>query len=476
MIGLASVLLWAKRPRSLVLAIARARRALGRPADDALAVELRRAAARPRRARRGCATAAKFVAIAGARWRRRRRRGADLRLPERAAARLRLAVARRRDVRARRADGGRRWTSRASSRCSAGAPGASTTEYRRAEDASGPRGDVRLAHDPDHRRRRAGRARARAYVALLVLAFRRLLRGARGDAGAGGDRGRVRRARAAHVALRRLPRGPGDVDAARARLGARGAGARARAKPRRTSPSALNGHRKEPDAVPQRARDTSPGGSASLGLRPGGEDPAFSRRVELAATLRRAGRRRARVADHAHVSELRLLLPPGLGPRAAGRVAAVVRGLRRADPAPALHRAGGAAGPGVRRERGPRARAGVLPRARRARARHLPARRGGVRALERRAGRAVRRRERVVPALRRARVRGPAVPRARGLGRRARRRRIARGAPVLLVLAGLLRPEAWVLTGSAGGCGSAAPARASPIVVHRPRPSGRSPT
>ena len=51
MIGLASVLLWAKRPRSLLLAIARAGRALGRAADHALAVELRGAAARARGAR-----------------------------------------------------------------------------------------------------------------------------------------------------------------------------------------------------------------------------------------------------------------------------------------------------------------------------------------------------------------------------------------------------------------------------------------
>ena len=142
-------------------------------------------------------------------------------------------------------------------------------------------------------------------------------------------------------------------------------------------------------------------------------------------TGRHAGRLRcgrARVVGHAHVSQLRLLLPPGVGPGAAQRLAAVVRGLRRADAAPALHRGGGRAGPRVRGERGPRARAAVLSRARGARARDLPPGGGGVRALERRAGGAVRRRERLVPALRRARLRGPTVPRARRLGGRAGRR------------------------------------------------------
>ena len=85
-------------------------------------------------------------------------------------------------------------------------------------------------------------------------------------------------------------------------------------------------------------------------------------------------------------------------------------------------------GAGVRRVRRPRAGARLPALARRAGARHLPARRGGVRALERRAGRAVRRRQRVVPALRRARLRRRAVPRAGGLGGRARGREAARAA------------------------------------------------
>ena len=101
-------------------------------------------------------------------------------------------------------------------------------------------------------------------------------------------------------------------------------------------------------------------------------------------------------------------------------------------------------GAGLRRVRRPRPRARLPALARRAGARDLPARRGGVRALERRAGRAVRRRQRVVPALRRARLRRRAVPRARRVGGRARGRR-PRPARSLLVLAGLLRPEAWVL-------------------------------
>ena len=54
------------------------------------------------------------------------------------------------------------------------------------------------------------------YVALLVAAFAVLF--ARRGALAAAHRGRrvLRRARAAHVDLRRLPRGPDHVDAARA--------------------------------------------------------------------------------------------------------------------------------------------------------------------------------------------------------------------------------------------------------------------
>ena len=117
-----------------------------------------------------------------------------------------------------------------------------------------PRGDVGLAHDPDH-----GRAPSRASSASPPTSrcscsrFVRLLRGARGVAGAGGDRGRLRRARAAHVALRRVPRGPADVDAARARHGARGRRRGARREPDEDAAAALNGHRREPVVVARSA-------------------------------------------------------------------------------------------------------------------------------------------------------------------------------------------------------------------------------
>ena len=76
MIGLASVLLWAKRPRIAGADDRRARGALGRADHDALAVELRRAAARPggaglaalrrqgrRRGRRSCAVVVGAVLV-----------------------------------------------------------------------------------------------------------------------------------------------------------------------------------------------------------------------------------------------------------------------------------------------------------------------------------------------------------------------------------------------------------------------------
>ncbi len=65
----------------------------------------------------------------------------------------------------------------------------------------------------------------------------------------------------------------------------------------------------------------------------------FARPVELAAAAFARGRRGARLGDHPHLSQLRLLLPPGLGAAAAGRARADLHGLRRADAAPALRRA-----------------------------------------------------------------------------------------------------------------------------------------
>ena len=64
------------------------------------------------------------------------------------------------------------------------------------------------------------------YLALLAAALSRLLSGRARRPGAGVHRGRLRRRRRAHVDVRGVPGGPGDVDAARGR---RGAGARAAA-------------------------------------------------------------------------------------------------------------------------------------------------------------------------------------------------------------------------------------------------------
>ena len=69
MILLAAVLLWTRRRREAALIARRARAAVGRAGVLALAVELRRAAARPRRARR-----AALEAVAGDRGDRRRGR------------------------------------------------------------------------------------------------------------------------------------------------------------------------------------------------------------------------------------------------------------------------------------------------------------------------------------------------------------------------------------------------------------------
>ena len=77
--------------------------------------------------------------------------------------------------------------------------------------------DVGLAHDPDHGRRRAGDRRSRR---LRRAADRRVLRAVqrrRPLAAEDCDRGVLRGARPAHVDLRRLPRGPDHLDAARHR-------------------------------------------------------------------------------------------------------------------------------------------------------------------------------------------------------------------------------------------------------------------
>ena len=182
----------------------------------------------------------------------------------------------------------------------------------------------------------------------------------------------------------------------------------------------------------------------------------------------RGGRRRARLGDHAHLSELRLLLPPGLGPRAARR-----RSRRRSRPTPrrpstrSTSRSARVLGAGLRRVRRPRARARLPALARRAGVRHLPARRGGLRALERRAGA----RCSWPPARRSCSTRRAATSTRRSsrwwCGRACSRPRAAAAAALALLVA--RRPAAarrrgcWA--GACGGSRTAASARALALAL-----------
>ena len=181
----------------------------------------------------------------------------------------------------------------------------------------------------------------------------------------------------------------------------------------------------------------------------------------------RARRRRARLGAHAHLSELRLLLPPGLGPAAARRPGADVHGLRRADPASALRRARRACWARVFGESADRALVLVCLLS------HallvLGTYRLGAEVFGRwsgRAGGAVRGRERVVPAVRGARLRRRPVPRAGGVGGRARgvRPRAVGAARARGPAAprGVGADRAW--PGRAGAVGRAS-APASPLVA-----------
>ena len=99
-------------------------------------------------------------------------------------------------------------------------PGSFAQEYRAHEHVDQHERDLGLAHDPDHGRGRAGDRGPGA----VRGAARVRLRGAvpRGRPLAAEDRagGVLRGAGAAHLHLRRLPRGPGDVGAAGDRRGA----------------------------------------------------------------------------------------------------------------------------------------------------------------------------------------------------------------------------------------------------------------
>ena len=265
-----------------------------------------------------------------------------------------------------------------------------------------------------------------AYVALLVLAFIRLLRGARGVSRAGGDRRRLRRAGAAHVALRRLPRGSGDVDAARARHrpGAPGV-ARAR-RPRRT----------------RRRRSTAIAASRW----------SWRARCREAEPLRAAGRERRAAALAAGVAVLVWALTRTYPNYDSyyhlvwGRQ--LLDGLEpsfTAYAAPTQHPLYVALGALLGLVFGESAdRALVLVCLLSHAALVFGTYRLGAAVFGRWSGalaRAVRRRQRVVPALRGARLRRRAVPGARRLGRRAGGRGPRPGRPLaLLVAAGPAAP------------------------------------
>ncbi len=77
--------------------------------------------------------------------------------------------------------------------------------------------DVGIAHDPDHGRRRAGHRRICAVHRAARARLPRAVPRRRALAAAHRDRCVLRGARAAHVRVRRLPRGSADVDTARDR-------------------------------------------------------------------------------------------------------------------------------------------------------------------------------------------------------------------------------------------------------------------
>ncbi len=148
-----------------------------------------------------------------------------------------------------------------------------------------------VAHDPDHRRRRAGRRRAGAVPRAAARRDRwPAARRARVRRAGGGGRG-VRRARRAHAAVRGVPRGP-------ARVGA--AGGRRRSAPGRRG-----------DAAPRSRRARA---------RRAGRSRRRERHALRADRLRGAGARRRRgLGARADLSRLRRLLSPAVGARRAAR-------------------------------------------------------------------------------------------------------------------------------------------------------------
>ena len=307
----------------------------------------------------------------------------------------------------------RRSTSRARSRCSAGASGSFNAEYRapRARAPAARRRRPRTRSRSPSRPSRACSASPPTWRCWCSRS-RRLLRGARGVARAGGDRRRLRRAGAAHLALRRVPGGPGDLDAARARHGARRSRVAARALDEEDAAARSTATASEPVVV-ARTRAVS----------------RFPRPVERAAAalaLAVAVLVWALTRTYPNYDSYYHLV---WGRRAARRARRrPSRPTRRRPSTRSTSRSARVLGL-VFGESADRVLVLVCLLSHAALVfGDLPARRGGLRALERRAGGAVRGRERVVPALRRARVRRRAVPRAGGLGGRAARPRAATAA------------------------------------------------
>ena len=289
----------------------RARRALGRADHDALAVELRRAAARPGRARVAALGRQGRASLPVARGGRRGARCSCSR--SRSALRLDLGDsgsldkatsgplrpdARRRRPRAREAAArlGLGRVQRRVPRATRRAPAARRRRPRTRSRSRSPPSRASSASRPTSRcscSRSCGCCAARAASPV------------RAAIAAG-----LRRARAAHLALRRVPRGPGDLDAARARHRAR--------RSRRGAPPSRTRTR--------RRRSTATAASrSSWRARPRDGDSRFARPVERAALALAVARRGARLGDHAHLSQLRLLLPPGVGAAAARRPRADVQ-------------------------------------------------------------------------------------------------------------------------------------------------------
>ena len=216
------------------------------------------------------------------------------------------------------------WACSPTSRSTAAARARSRAQYRRARERLGRARDLGLAHDPDHGRRRAGRGRARR-----VPRARSWLRALAAVRGARGDPRRAPRVAAAFAALvaahddvRRLPRGPADVGAARRRHRAGGCGG---APPRRRV-----------RAVPEPPSRPAAGEAARA---PGGAEPrapGLARASALRARSHRAVAAWALVPTYPNYDAYYHLV---WGRELLDGHQADVRGLRGADPAPAVPRA-----------------------------------------------------------------------------------------------------------------------------------------